>query len=98
MTAHKSNGFGLQLDSGDWVFGWMRDGKLVPNADLWERLLNLCAQHQVEFEWVKGHAGTLENERCDTLSVQAAKSPDLPQDKGYEEPSAGTQNDRLDVV
>ena len=64
--------------------GWMREGKPVPNADLWERLLGLCAVHQVTFEWVKGHAGTVENECCDRLSVACSRGSDLPEDSGYE--------------
>ena len=43
------------------------------NPDLWERLLNLCDRHQLEINWVKGHAGHPENERCDRLAVAEAK-------------------------
>lgn len=54
--------------------GWMRNKKEAAlNADLWEQLLPLVAYHQVEFRWVKGHAGHPENERCDALAVAAAK-------------------------
>lgn len=61
--------------------GWMRNKKdPALNHDLWERLLKLCAKHQVQFMWVRGHAGTPENERCDRLAVEAARQPDLPQD------------------
>ncbi|MFA5657846.1 MAG: ribonuclease HI [Oscillospiraceae bacterium] len=50
--------------------GWKR-GKNEPalNSDLWERLLLLLEKHEVEFNWVKGHAGHPENERCDRLAV-----------------------------
>ena len=44
------------------------------NPDLWERLLNLCSQHDVHFHWVKGHSGNVENERCDRLAVTASKN------------------------
>ena len=64
--------------------GWKREDKNVPNFDLWSQLLDLCAQHKVTFEWVKGHAGTVENERCDVLSNQAFRGTDLPVDSGYE--------------
>jgi ribonuclease HI len=57
------------------------------NVDLWERLLALCETHQVEFAWVKGHAGNRENERCDQLSYAAIEKPDLPADEGYESKS-----------
>jgi len=70
--------------------GWIRDKKPVPNADLWEKMLDLCAKHQVTFEWVKGHAGTVENERCDQLSVAAAHAKGLLADEGYEKPKRPT--------
>ncbi len=65
--------------------GWKRNKKeRALNPDLWERLLDLCERHQVEFVWVAGHAGNSENERCDTLSVQAAHLGELPPDVAYE--------------
>jgi ribonuclease HI len=54
------------------------------NVDLWERMLTLCQRHEVEFVWVKGHAGLRENERCDQLSMEALKKKNLPIDEGYE--------------
>ncbi|MEP6916979.1 MAG: ribonuclease HI [Acidobacteriota bacterium] len=68
--------------------GWRRSGKIVPNWDLWQRLLDLGERHQVEALWVEGHAGHAENERCDELAVLAATGPDLPIDEGYERPGA----------
>ncbi len=54
--------------------GWMRN-KREPalNPELWERLLCLCEKHDVHVNWVKGHAGHPENERCDKLAVAQAK-------------------------
>lgn len=50
--------------------GWMRTKKdKAQNPDLWEKLLALLEKHEVEFVWVKGHAGHPENERCDRLAV-----------------------------
>jgi ribonuclease HI len=64
--------------------GWMRNKReQALNADLWEQLLDLCARHEVEFVWVRGHAGHPENEYCDRLSVEAAKGNNLPPDVGY---------------
>ncbi|MGQ9546976.1 MAG: ribonuclease HI [Dehalococcoidia bacterium] len=64
--------------------GWKRGKKeKVPNEDLWERLIQLCEQHEVQFSWVKGHSDAAENIRCDQLAVQAAQQPDLPPDEGY---------------
>ena len=55
--------------------GWMRNKKEPAlNADLWKKLLELIENHKVELVWVKGHAGHPENERCDALAVEAAKS------------------------
>ena len=65
--------------------GWKRNKKeKAKNPDLWQELLDLCQKHDVEFVWVKGHAGIAENERCDRLAVAAAQQPNLPLDKGYE--------------
>lgn len=69
--------------------GWMRNKKeRALNPDLWERLLELLERHEVEFRWVKGHAGNRENERCDTLTQEAARWPDLPPDIVYEQETA----------
>ena len=54
------------------------------NVDLWEQLLRLCEKHEVEFLWVRGHDGNVENERCDQLSTTAARGENLPIDQGYE--------------
>ncbi|EAR50477.1 ribonuclease HI [Oceanicola granulosus HTCC2516] len=57
-----------------WIAGWKRRGwktaakKPVKNEDLWRRLDEAAARHQVTWEWVKGHAGHPENERADELA------------------------------
>ena len=56
--------------------------RTVKNTDLWKRLLAAMEPHTVTFHWVKGHAGHPENERCDTLAVEAALQDDLPEDEG----------------
>ena len=67
--------------------GWMRNKKdRAVNPDLWECLLDLCSEHEVEFRWVRGHAGNRYNERCDRLATQAARQKGLPIDEGYESP------------
>lgn len=54
--------------------GWMRNKKEPAlNPELWDKLLKLCDIHEVEVNWVKGHAGHSENERCDRLAVEAAR-------------------------
>lgn len=54
--------------------GWRKaDGKPALNPELWETLLELLEKHEVEFVWVKGHAGHPYNERCDALAVSYYK-------------------------
>jgi len=72
-----------------WVFGWQKKGfKGKKNIDLWQRFLKIYPKHQVKFNWVKGHAGNLFNERCDELAVQAAEGQNLLIDEGYEKQSS----------
>ena len=60
-----------------WAESWRRNGwkksdkKPALNSDLWGELLDLCQRHEVNFNWIKGHAGHAENERCDRLAVDA---------------------------
>ena len=60
-----------------WAESWRRNGwkkadkKPALNSDLWELLLEQCERHEVNFNWIKGHAGHEENERCDRLAVGA---------------------------
>lgn len=60
----------------EWLEGWKRAGwrtaarKPVKNEDLWRRLDEVAAGHQVEWHWVRGHAGHPENERADALANQ----------------------------
>lgn len=50
--------------------GWKRSGgEPALNPDLWEKLLELLDIHEVSFQWIKGHAGHPENERCDAMAV-----------------------------
>lgn len=73
-----------------WVESWRKRGWKkwdktdAANSDLWEELLGECDKHQVTFEWVRGHHGNIENERCDELSKEMAMKDDLPADTGYE--------------
>ena len=57
-----------------WIFAWKKNGwktaakKSVKNEELWQRLENATQIHDVSWEWIKGHAGHLENERADELA------------------------------
>lgn len=72
-----------------WAVGWERDnwikkkGNLVLNKDLWQRLLDVIDKHEVVFNWVKGHDGHIENERCDHLANNGINSEYKIKDEGY---------------
>ena len=73
-----------------WVFGWERKGfAKKANADLWIRFLAVYRRHRVRFQWIRGHNGHPENERCDALAVAAAAAGDLLPDSGYAKEAAG---------
>ena len=66
-----------------WIDGWLKRGwksadkKPVKNVELWQRLLLALKPHEINFVWVKGHAGHPYNERCDELAVNAYKQANL---------------------
>ena len=74
-----------------WVERWRKNSwrrnrkEKALNPDLWEQLLQLYEYHQVEFKWVKGHAKSAENNRCDELALEAAQQSNLLVDEGYNE-------------
>jgi len=61
----------------EWIHGWKKNGwknagkKPVANQELWQELDRLAATHDVRWEWVRGHAGHVENERADELARKA---------------------------
>ena len=70
----------------EWVFGWQKKGfKGKKNVDLWKRFLVIYPKHTIKFNWIKGHAGNIFNERCDELAVKAAEGKGLLIDEGYEQ-------------
>lgn len=62
-----------------WIHSWVKNNwknsqkKPVLNRDLWELLLKISTPHRIEWQWVKGHHGHKENERCDKLAKEAMK-------------------------
>jgi ribonuclease HI len=76
-----TKGWALSWKKKNW---WRTKTERAANVDLWQRLLLLCNIHQVKFRWLKGHAGHLENERCDRLAVKALRQANLATDGGYE--------------
>ena len=89
VTLYSDSRYVVDAMSKGWVKRWQANGwrrnarEAAVNPDLWERMLRACRQHQVEFRWVRGHAGVPENERCDHLATSAAREKDLPPDPGY---------------
>jgi ribonuclease HI len=69
-----------------WVFSWEeKNFKDKKNPDLWRRFLKVYRKHTVQFQWIKGHNLHPQNERCDQLAVQAAKSNTLRSDVFFEQ-------------
>ncbi len=64
----------------EWLAGWKKKGwknaarEPVKNVDLWQQLEALAAQHDIEWNWVKGHAGHPENERADQLANKGVEN------------------------
>lgn len=79
VTLYSDSKYIIDSVTKGWAVGWRSRGwkkadkSPALNADLWEKLLDLLDKHKVTFEWVKGHAGHPENERCDTLAVNESR-------------------------
>ncbi|MEB3886569.1 ribonuclease HI [Lyngbya sp. CCY1209] len=92
VTLHTDSKYLVDAIAKGWAKKWRNNGwrrnpkEWAKNPDLWAQLLDLCDRHQVQFVWVKGHAGVEENERCDRLAVAASREENLPPDPGYENP------------
>jgi len=90
VALHSDSEYLVKAMTLGWAKKWRSNGwKLASrqpaaNVDLWERLLAQAERHDVDFRWVKGHAGIPENERADQLAMQAALTPGLPIDEGYD--------------
>ncbi|PHM63282.1 ribonuclease HI [Xenorhabdus ishibashii] len=71
-----------------WIHNWKKRGwkkadkSPVLNVDLWQRLDKAISLHDIDWRWVKGHAGHRENEQCDELARTAANNP-TQTDDGY---------------
>ena len=86
VTIYSDSKYVVDAVEKGWLWGWEKKSfKNKKNPDLWQRFIKLYRQHQIRFQWVKGHDGNAMNERCDQLAVAAAAGPDLLVDSGYEE-------------
>ncbi len=85
VTLYSDSKYVVDAVTKGWVFGWERKGFAgKKNPDLWMRFLRIYRRHHVRFVWVKGHAETVENNRCDQLAVAAANDRlHLLEDTGY---------------
>jgi ribonuclease HI len=69
-----------------WIQRWKMTGfQKKANVDLWQRFLKIYDPSKHRFNWVKGHAQNVENNRCDELAVMASKQHHLPADQGFRE-------------
>jgi ribonuclease HI len=85
VTIYSDSKYVVEAVNQRWVFGWERKGfSGKKNPDLWMRFLRIYRRHRVQFVWVKGHASTVENNRCDELAVAAAGGATLLEDTGYQ--------------
>jgi ribonuclease HI len=89
VTVYSDSRYLIDAIEKGWARKWRRNQWMrtpeekAKNADLWERLLAVLDRHRVTFQWVKGHAGHPENERCDQLAGAALARKDLPEDPGF---------------
>lgn len=89
ITLYSDSKYIIDAIEKKWVYGWIKKGfKDKKNKDLWLQLMELFKLHQIRLVWVKGHAGHIENERCDELAVTAAKGQNLPADAFFEAEAA----------
>lgn len=85
VTVYSDSKYVVDAVNQKWVFDWERKNfKKKSNIDLWIRFLKIYRKHNVTFVWVKGHNNHPENERCDSLAVEASKNDLLETDKEYE--------------
>ena len=85
ITIYSDSKYVIDSVEKKWVFGWEKKNfNKKKNPDLWIRFLKIYRKQEVSFIWVKGHANNKENERCDTLAVQAADGKNLLTDQWYE--------------
>ena len=93
ITVYSDSKYVIDAVEKKWVFGWEnKNFSKKKNPDLWIRLLKVYRKQKVNFIWVKGHADNKENERCDSLAVQAAEGNDLQIDSWYENNIENSKN------
>lgn len=85
VTVYSDSKYVVDAVEKGWLWGWIKKGfKGKKNKDLWQRYAEVHKVHRIRFQWVKGHAGVPENERCDQLAVEAAEGTNLKIDTAFE--------------
>ncbi len=90
VELHSDSKYLVHAITQKWLDGWQRRGwltsdkKPVKNQDLWRELKVVMSGHRIQWLWVKGHAGHVENERCDALANLAVTEKPLIEDTGFE--------------
>ena len=90
VELHSDSQYVVNAFNQHWVDGWVKRNwqtagkKPVKNPDLWRRLLAAMEPHHVTWVWVKGHAESELNNRCDELATGAADGADLLADEAFE--------------
>ncbi len=91
VTIYSDSKYVVDAVEKGWLWGWIKkDFKDKKNEDLWKKFVEVYKKHKVKFQWLKGHAGDIENEICDRLAVKSAESPGLKPDLGYERQNNNT--------
>ena len=84
ITIYSDSKYVVESIEKGWIWNWEKKNfKKKLNSDLWKIFIPLYKKFKVNFKWVKGHSGNLENERCDELANKAQEK-ELFIDKGYE--------------
>ena len=88
VTIYSDSSYVVNAINKKWLFTWEKNNyKKRLNPDLWRRFLEVYRKHCVTFVWVRGHDGNIENERCDSLAVEASQEKTLEIDFYYENPN-----------
>jgi ribonuclease HI len=86
IVIHSDSQYVVKAVNEGWLSNWLltnfKGGK--KNKDLWLKYHSLARKHHIRFEWVRGHADNVYNNRCDELATTAADGKDLLIDEGYE--------------
>lgn len=89
VTLYSDSRYLIDAVTKKWIEGWKKKGwktstgQPVKNQDLWLKIISVSSKHKMDWRWVRGHAGNVENERCDELANMAVAAPGLVEDTGF---------------